>query len=410
MERSLIWGLTLFMSVAFCFSVQGQSTWFPLPLDLLQGSVQSIDYEDGYLLTTSVNAGIFRSSDQGFSWERMDSGLGLMGGYTNSIGHNDSFWFTGTNDGLYRSADQGEFWELADSGLPASSSITYVRRVYQFDSSTFSLFTDGSIFYSDNNGESWEPSDSGIIAGTIANELTMVDSALFLGSDKGLFRSFDLGRSWTALPGPTLNEFIPTLMGVGARLMVLDSGVYYSDDLGSTWHSTTGGPAAFIAFKEGNFVQGGLDSLFLLYQGSGIFLSPDNGLSWIDQTGTLASGLFTIYQMTYGGGTPFVTDIATGVHKGDIFTHQTLLSAQPGFEINIWPHPFHEHFTLRIDAQNPAGIQCEIIDLKGRILKRVTSTQEETAISISDLSPGIYLLRVTEMSSGKTTIKKVIAY
>ena len=116
--------------------------------------------------------------------------------------------YVGTSDGLVWKKIPGELWTLINTGLPDR----YVTRVVasEIDDQrlfvTHSGYKDGGlnphIHYSENQGTSWMDISSNLPDVGI-NELIVLpnsgDSTLFIGTDAGVFISFNRGNSWEVL-------------------------------------------------------------------------------------------------------------------------------------------------------------------------------------------------------------------
>ncbi|WP_163709302.1 T9SS type A sorting domain-containing protein [Mangrovibacterium lignilyticum] len=106
----------------------------------------------------------------------------------------------------------------------------------------------------------------------------------------------------------------------------------------------------------------------------------DNGTKWI---GT-KNGLVAIY------------NLATA--------NVSVASKDAGFEIH--PNPATTYFNIAQNDALPKGSSLEIFTIEGKILKRQLITTENSRIGISDLTNGVYLLRIK--SSQGTTVRKLV--
>ncbi|MEO6169270.1 MAG: T9SS type A sorting domain-containing protein, partial [Chitinophagales bacterium] len=69
----------------------------------------------------------------------------------------------------------------------------------------------------------------------------------------------------------------------------------------------------------------------------------------------------------------------------------------------IYPNPVHD--VLMLKYEDGVKYQCEILDNTGRLLKTLVG---ERSILVNDLTPGFYLLRATDIATGKSVIQKFI--
>lgn len=146
--------------------------------------------------------GIFRSRDDGMSWEKASNGMPytLFAGAlddtlydnvhclaTNSKG----FIFAGTRTaGVFRSTDSGQSWVQADTLSTNALVIDAHDRV-------FSGTAGHGVFRSINDGLSWQAASSGLANHPFIASLAIASTGhIFAGTIGGVFRSDDEGTSW----------------------------------------------------------------------------------------------------------------------------------------------------------------------------------------------------------------------
>lgn len=64
-------------------------------------------------------------------------------------------------------------------------------------------------------------------------------------------------------------------------------------------------------------------------------------------------------------------------------------------EVRLFPLPARDALTIALSQQVGAGTTVEIVDLMGRIVQRTSIDRQTTSVSISALSSGVYLMRLT---------------
>jgi hypothetical protein len=81
-------------------------------------------------------------------------------------------------------------------------------------------------------------------------------------------------------------------------------------------------------------------------------------------------------------------------------------------EIAVYPNPVKDGFKISISSEKPADYKMELISSNGQL---VYTTEVKNIVSsiltyprYSDTKPGIYLLRITDKSTGKTEIRKLV--
>ncbi|MCD6506965.1 hypothetical protein J7M22_10120 [Candidatus Poribacteria bacterium] len=200
---------------------------------------------DDRLYIGTSGDGILRSDNGGNSWVRS----GLEGYMIRSLVRSGSMLFAGTGvkrtseygrliyreGGLFRSDDGGLHWTLL--GFEKNEVLVFV-----FGTTIYAIVSGPSIsgiFRSDDNGDTWHqipgisaPARMGL------HPMAEVNGALFLVNWDGLFRSTDQGKTWQALEFDRWawevcsgNSEIFVVRYVGGKQKM----IYRSTDLGETW-------------------------------------------------------------------------------------------------------------------------------------------------------------------------------
>jgi len=201
---------------------------------------------------------VMRSTDAGQAWSATNGPLHNNGvpamAFVPDNGRVAYAW--ADQSGLYRSGDGGTMWtrvfsptETADiSGWSIQSlgiSPDFVR-----DRLMFAGFVGPQNFRrSADGGATWHPSDAGLTPGllwgsalAIWPDASMRDRLIWLGTDRGVFRSDDGGVSWKAssvgLPqaGVLALALSPNFAGDHTIFAgLVDRGLYVSTDGGASW-------------------------------------------------------------------------------------------------------------------------------------------------------------------------------
>ncbi len=164
-------------------------------------------------------SGIWKSVDNGKSWRQLATGLpkGDMGKIGLAVTAADpnlvyaTIEATGEERGFYRSRDKGESWERRNGYISGGTGPHYYQEieaspvnpdlVYQMDvflhvtrdgGATFGLLETGRAKHSDNHALVIDPSNG---------------RHLLVGTDAGLYQSFDEGTSWRHFPNLPVSQF-----------------------------------------------------------------------------------------------------------------------------------------------------------------------------------------------------------
>ncbi|MCC6724101.1 MAG: T9SS type A sorting domain-containing protein [Saprospiraceae bacterium] len=311
------------------FIAFGQNSWQPLagPKGITVQAIAATD--NGKVYIVSDKRGVFRSSDDGESWEPFN--MGITDNYY-SQGHfatasNGKIYYCG-GEKMYRLASSGNAWEEIEISNFESTSVIFTNPqgdlfavetfggIYRStnNGSTFSLFVaDASLegwpgVYTFNggghnfasvsygaSGKIYRISDDGSevvavrnVSGTV-NALTYdaASGRIIYGDYSGFFYSEDDGLTWTTKiiePGSTTPSNIANVIiqPNGELLASTSFGFYSSSDHGDTW-TTLGVPLNGYTGQISMAFNNGTKYVISSYCGNQNFLrSTDNWATWED--------------------------------------------------------------------------------------------------------------------------------
>jgi photosystem II stability/assembly factor-like uncharacterized protein len=207
---------------------------------------------------------------------------------TIAIGPN-GVWFGGTSlAAVFRSADQGSTWEPRSSGLPSTPSQGITRilidprnadRVYVLIGSAT-----GNLYSTVNGGTSWAPH-----AGVCDNGCVDIDlnpnapDELLVSSGNGLYASSNAGQTWTQRDARAFStvRFDPVVVD-RVLALALNNSITRSTDGGQTWSFTTSLPiTAFVNLASSLAFDPLQADRVMLGTFDGIFASADGGTTWV---------------------------------------------------------------------------------------------------------------------------------
>ena len=187
--------------------------------------------------------------------------------------------------GIYKSTDLGNSW--AESGLSGQWIRDFaINSSYEiFITSVGSQFGDG-VYKSDDNGNTWtkvwDAISSGMNCLYIDQQNVIYVGMNYYDSQGGIFRSEDGGNTWTNIFELPANIYEIVKLNNGRILAASYGQIYFSDDNGVNWNSTSSGlvqaTISDIALNQEN-------EIFITTLGYGIYKSVDNGLTWITKMG-----------------------------------------------------------------------------------------------------------------------------
>ncbi len=247
----------------------------------------------GYVLSFAVsghevfagmeNDEVYLSTDDGATWS-LASDTTLLGGVW-SLAVVDSNVFAGTGFGLFHSSNKGRIWMPVDLGASGVIGWALAIKPAIQPAGTREIFLgslENGIFRSTDVGASWTSIDSGLGTQGLRSLLVSGPFVYAGGGVTDVFRSSNNGTSWTTftsgLPQNGLSHGIWALAAGGQYLYAGydNNQVYRSSDDGEHWSWASSGLTSInirgLAAFGSNVVAATLEH--------GVFLSTDNGTNW----------------------------------------------------------------------------------------------------------------------------------
>jgi uncharacterized protein (TIGR03437 family) len=256
---------------------------------------------DGALWVTSYQ-GIHRLSDDGAGWlerdrdkndERICGGCAILSIEIQEIGNSPNktkILYAGTvQNGIYRSKDDGASWEQINKGLPANLGNRVLSLLALND--RVLAGTDVGIFALKNSGTEWALENSGVITSLAVSSET---ETLFAGTDGGvgLITSTDYGQSWFRYYEPVNPQDCPPsrttlalLLREGGRSLLVGtrgSGAQSLLTPGYFWVNRNLGLK--VQERNVNVIARQDKDLLLATKGSGVFRLMGGSDTWLSES------------------------------------------------------------------------------------------------------------------------------
>jgi hypothetical protein len=258
--------------------------------------VQCLAFKDTNLYAGTSDSGVYRSTNNGTSWVK-SSGLTGSGLNVHTILVRDSVLLAGTDNRIYRSIDKGSTWGTFGTGIGSTQVYSLVRK----DTVLFAGTT-GLLYISTDGGSSWDA--PGLVVPGNIRTLVVKGSRLFAGSgSNGVFRSTDNGSTWITINDGLLGHAIYSLAVKDTNLFAATNRGVFRSSNDSSWTETNDGLYSVPSDPQSFFVYGS-NILVGFPNYNGIFLSLNNGASWVSCNGGLPG--FSAYAFVYNGTYLFV--------------------------------------------------------------------------------------------------------
>jgi photosystem II stability/assembly factor-like uncharacterized protein len=278
--------------------------------------IKSLALDSAYNILAGTNFhGLFRSSDRGLTWTRIDMGPSERGVVYHVTVAADGVLYAGVGQqtygpsGVARSTNNGVTWSTMNPvATPAFWWMVFPQPSGELLAGSNSMHTapsvtGGGFFRSTDGGGTWTKSISVLQHSTVTaiKSIGPTDIIAFAKGD-GLYFSGDLGELWLRRgAGPEGADVHSLNFGARSIIAGADGGLFRSIDTGRTWTRVLDVAAQAL----------GRDSSGILYAGTPtqLYTSADDGATWqpTQQGGTNAIA-------TARNGTTYVAT-ATGLYK-----------------------------------------------------------------------------------------------
>jgi hypothetical protein len=258
------------------------------PIGLYDNQIIKITGLNNMLFALDGNYLLFRSSDEGVTWNDITT--------TNMDGlfvFNGILFATEPFGGVYKSTNNGDNWILLNNGLPAGGyqPASFGSYLYGYRSFSASL-----IYRSADNGNSWSvlnndlPAFNGVNSFGSFNNLLFVNLVTATGSM--LYKSTNSGTNWTKLNSWDPLNYVNSFVQSGTYLVasVNGKGIYRSNDKGVNWSLSNAGLNSLnsIALTKGaNRIYASSNEYFTA---GSLFQSSNNAGMWTELKNGLTTG------------------------------------------------------------------------------------------------------------------------
>ena len=254
-------------------------------------------YVDDDVMFTGYGYNLLRSDDSGASWNIVTANFADIEILPTSMIRKDDYLFLTSwlDKRCYRSNDNGYTWEVIDTGLPIFMGYP-AAKPNRIEVSGDNLIMSSMNFtaISSDMGVSWQPIEQ--IAEAITDGVNQLESGLYISSmgvgtpfpPHAIYKSLDNGLNWEQLPSvPSTNSFgmfIPQGTSAFAELNgyiysscapLNGGGLQRTNDNGETWEVLDGN----YAFNTGSCVRN-YDGVLYFTDLYGANRSTDEGATW----------------------------------------------------------------------------------------------------------------------------------
>ena len=394
--------LTVVCCSLFVNSVYGQ--WEDISKNEIYVTIVGFVDNGGYIFI-GTSMGVFRSPDNGLSWEEVNSGLTTT--IVFSIAKDEKNIFVGIyNGGLFRSTDNGDSWKQMNEGLPELGvTALAVNGTYIFAGIADVQGNEGGVFVYTDTSTSWK--ETGLTNVRIYS-LAINETNIFAGTRNGVFLSTDNATSWKKINNGLTDTSVWSLAIKGPNIFAgTEKGVFYSTDNGTSWKQSND---ALTKKTVSTFAVSG-SKLFAgtrswTGHGNSVFLSTDNGISWKETglsvthsiTALTANETYLFSGTKKGPGGPNVRSEMHRLPLASVPVLHNPLSANTHNLPAVKIHTQHGVTKVSYNINSSCFVQFDMYTLSGKLItslahRMYSAGEHSVTVNQNVLPAGLYIYR-----------------
>lgn len=259
----------------------------------------------GFIILAGTDKGIYRSTDNGNTWNAANSGLTTGLPFLAVTIQGSTAFACQFGKGVYKASNYGDNWVQVYTGL--TDYMIYKFGVY--NANLFAASAGGGMYLSVDGGNVWIPKNSGLNVHTV-NALHYVGSVMYAGTQGGgVYRSLNLGANWVPRNELLGNTVVYSFAEAGAFIYAGTYGGVFRNNGSGVWEAMNNGLIDSVVFA---LCYNGVN-IYAGTQGGGIYKSSNFGSMWTKLSGIILND--TVYALANIGTTMFASTKRNGFVK-----------------------------------------------------------------------------------------------
>lgn len=205
--------------------------------------VLSDDFANDQTLFVGAFTGFYKSLDGGEIWQESNMLAKYIGGIALSpdFAQDNTLIITEYTGGVYKSEDIGRTWSVHNHNLQELRPRGHVFSPNYANDGTIAMTSRTYFYLSENRGETWSATPVSSLNGTLISPDYANDETIFVLTKTGPRVSADQGETWTALwneaMGSPTDFVLSPAYGTDRTIVVRNAGVgiVRSEDAGESW-------------------------------------------------------------------------------------------------------------------------------------------------------------------------------
>lgn len=147
-------------------------------------------------------------------------------------------------------------------------------------------------------------------------------------------------------------------------------------------------------------------SLLFLLSSSELFSQEAIAAAGNDATGPGGTASYTIGQIDYTFNSGTTGQVSQGVQQAyEIFSTAGAENLKIELNVTSYPNPTNGVLTINVGSFASTNLSYQLFDIQGKLLEEKKISQKETQVSMEELMPASYLLKIIDQNQSVKEFK-----